>query len=41
MEVLQAGLIPYAEALEWQRALAQARIDGRLGTDLRPSAVAT
>jgi len=34
MEVLQAGLIPYAEALEWQRALAQARIDGRLGTDL-------
>jgi len=34
LEVVQAGLIPYAEALEWQRALAQARIDGRLGNDL-------
>ncbi len=34
LEVVQAGLVPYAEALEWQRALAQARIDGRLGNDL-------
>lgn len=34
LEVVQAGLVPYAEALEWQRALAQARIDGRLRNDL-------
>ena len=34
LEVVQAGLVPYAEALEWQRALAQARIDGRLENDL-------
>src|SRR6267378_2202706 len=34
LEVVRAGLVPYAEALEWQRTLAQARIDGRLGTDL-------
>jgi lipoyl(octanoyl) transferase len=34
LEVLQAGVVPYAEALAWQRALAQARIDGRLANDL-------
>jgi lipoyl(octanoyl) transferase len=34
LEVVQAGLVPYAEALEWQRTLAQARIDGRLENDL-------
>jgi len=34
LEVVQAGLVRYAEALEWQRALAQARIDGRLENDL-------
>lgn len=34
LDVVQAGLVPYAEALEWQRALAQARIDGRLENDL-------
>ena len=34
LEVVQAGLVPYAEALEWQRALAQARIDGPLENDL-------
>jgi len=34
LEVVQAGAVPYAAALEWQRALAQARIDGRLGRDL-------
>jgi len=33
LEVVQAGAVPYAEALEWQRALAQARIDGRLARD--------
>ena len=32
--VLNAGLVPYAEALEWQRALAQDRIDGRLAHDV-------
>jgi lipoyl(octanoyl) transferase len=34
LEVLQAGVVPYADALEWQRALAQARIDGRLPHDV-------
>ena len=34
LEVVQAGVVPYAEALEWQRTLAQARIDGRLANDL-------
>jgi len=34
LEVVQAGVVPYAEALEWQRALAQARIDGRLAHDV-------
>jgi len=32
--VAQAGVVPYAEALEWQRSLAQARIDGRLANDV-------
>src|SRR5205809_748752 len=31
---LNAGLVPYAEALAWQRALAQDRIDGRLAHDV-------
>jgi lipoyl(octanoyl) transferase len=34
LEVVQAGVVPYADALEWQRALAQARIDGRLPHDV-------
>ena len=34
MWVVEAGLVPYAEALAWQRALAEARIDGRLEHDL-------
>src|SRR5437762_1245826 len=34
LEVLNAGLVPYAEALAWQRALAQDRIDGRLAHDV-------
>ena len=34
LEVLEAGIMPYAEALEWQRSLAQARIEGRLVNDL-------
>ncbi|HEV2749412.1 MAG TPA: lipoyl(octanoyl) transferase LipB [Gemmatimonadales bacterium] len=34
LEVFQAGLVPYAEALAWQRALAEARIDGRLRHDV-------
>ena len=33
LDVVQAGVVPYAEALAWQRALAQARIDGRLAND--------
>lgn len=32
--VLAAGRVPYAHALDWQRALARARIDGRLGHDV-------
>jgi lipoyl(octanoyl) transferase len=31
---VEAGVVPYAEALEWQRTLAQARIDGRLVNDV-------
>lgn len=34
VDVIQAGLVPYADALEWQRALAQARIERRLPHDL-------
>jgi lipoyl(octanoyl) transferase len=34
LEVVQAGCVPYAEALTWQRALAQARIAGRLPHDV-------
>jgi lipoyl(octanoyl) transferase len=34
LDVVQAGVVPYAEALEWQRSLAQARIDGHLASDL-------
>jgi len=34
LQVLDAGLVPYGDALPWQRALAQARIDGRLANDL-------
>jgi lipoyl(octanoyl) transferase len=34
LEVVQAGVVPYADALDWQRALAQARIDGRLPHDV-------
>src|SRR5438094_621340 len=34
LEVVEAGVVPYAEALEWQRALAQARIEGRLANDV-------
>src|SRR5438128_6417218 len=34
LEVMDAGRVPYREALEWQRGLAQARIDGRLDHDL-------
>jgi lipoyl(octanoyl) transferase len=34
LEVRQAGLVPYAEALAWQRSLAQARTDGRLANDV-------
>ncbi len=33
LEVVEAGLVPYAEALEWQRSLAQARIEGRVPHD--------
>jgi lipoyl(octanoyl) transferase len=34
LEVVQAGCVPYAEALTWQRAVAQARIEGRLAHDV-------
>src|SRR5438552_12860422 len=34
LEVVQAGLVPYVEALEWQRALAQARIEREVPHDL-------
>jgi lipoyl(octanoyl) transferase len=34
LEVIEAGLVPYAAALEWQRGLAEDRIAGRLSHDL-------
>ena len=34
IQIVEAGLVPYAEALAWQRTLAQARIEGRLANDL-------
>src|SRR6266581_6432224 len=34
VDVIEAGLVPYAEALEWQRSLAEARIEGRLPHDV-------
>ena len=34
LEVVQAGLVPYGEALAWQRALAEDRIAGRLEHDV-------
>ncbi len=34
IHVIQAGTVPYAEALEWQRQLADDRIAGRLSHDV-------
>jgi lipoate-protein ligase B len=34
LEVVQAGTVPYGEALEWQRELAEDRIAGRLAHDV-------
>ncbi|HYU36348.1 MAG TPA: lipoyl(octanoyl) transferase LipB [Gemmatimonadales bacterium] len=34
IDVIEAGLVPYGEALEWQRSLAEARIAGRLERDV-------
>jgi len=34
IHVVQAGTVPYAEALEWQRELAEDRIAGRLSHDV-------
>jgi lipoyl(octanoyl) transferase len=34
LEVVQAGLVPYGDALEWQRALGAARIERRLPHDV-------
>ncbi len=34
IEVIRAGVVPYAEALAWQRALAQARLEDRLPQDV-------
>ena len=34
LEVIQAGRVPYGEALAWQRSLAQDRIAGRLAHDV-------
>jgi lipoyl(octanoyl) transferase len=34
LEVVQAGTVPYGEALEWQRELAEDRIAGRLDHDV-------
>ena len=34
IEVVLAGMVPYAEALEWQRRLAEDRIAGRLDHDV-------
>jgi lipoyl(octanoyl) transferase len=34
LDVVQAGTVPYQDALEWQRALARARIEGSLEHDM-------
>jgi len=34
IEVVQGGLVPYRDALQWQRRLAQARLEGRLPHDV-------
>src|SRR2546426_9869934 len=34
LEVVEAGLVSYGEALEWQRELAEDRIAGRLSHDV-------
>ena len=34
LEIIQAGRVPYADALEWQRQLAEDRIAGRLPHDV-------
>lgn len=34
IEIVEAGLVPYGEALDWQRRLALDRIEGRLSHDL-------
>ena len=34
LEIIEAGTVPYAEALEWQRRLADDRIAGRLDHDV-------
>lgn len=34
IEVIQAGTVPYSDALEWQRRLAEDRIAGRLDHDV-------
>jgi lipoyl(octanoyl) transferase len=34
VQVVEAGRVPYERALDWQRTLAQARIDGRLEHDV-------
>jgi len=34
VQLVEAGRVPYDRALDWQRTLAQARIDGRLEEDL-------
>lgn len=34
VQLVEAGRVPYHRALDWQRTLAQARIDGRLEEDL-------
>jgi lipoyl(octanoyl) transferase len=34
LEIIEAGLVPYGEALEWQRRLADDRIRGRLSHDV-------
>ena len=34
LEIVEAGLVPYGEALEWQRRLADDRIRGRLSHDV-------
>jgi len=34
LDVVRAGVVPYADALEWQRSLAQDRIEGRLANDV-------